>query len=156
MKLLIRLRVRFHHLNGHKFQHNFQDIVCPLWNWKTSLSQQLNFFFIALNLPLKDRRKQYSINTFYECEHQFFNENLTLFYSKIWQLLMLNFYSSSYILPGPSLDIRVMGALFGAHFLNKKVTFLACTPWTDLIFYHFSWKYFFKTPGTGLGEIAVL
>ena len=31
IKLLIRLRLNFSHLNEHKFWHNFNSIVDPMW-----------------------------------------------------------------------------------------------------------------------------
>ena len=53
--------------------------------------------------------------------------------------------------PGPILDIRVMGAFFGAHFLKKKAFCLLAPPKQMLFLTISNENIFLKTQGTRLG-----
>ena len=43
-KLLNRLGLGFSHLHEHKFQHNFEDTVNPLYSWALEIESTYHFF----------------------------------------------------------------------------------------------------------------
>ena len=76
VKLLIRLRLDFCHLNKHKFQHNFNDIINPMCSCgkepKTTLQYLLRCdLYSVYRLELLD-----DICAIYESLKNFLEENL--------------------------------------------------------------------------------
>ena len=52
VKLLTRFRLKFSHLNEHKFRRNFKDTVVPMCDCGTETETTEHFF---LRCPLKDK-----------------------------------------------------------------------------------------------------
>ena len=45
LKLLTRLRLKFSHLNEHKFRHGFRDTVDPMYKYSLETETTLHFLF---------------------------------------------------------------------------------------------------------------
>ena len=49
VKYLTRLRIRFSHLKGHKFKHNFQNSIDPMCSCSSGIETMIHFFLHCTN-----------------------------------------------------------------------------------------------------------
>ena len=49
VKDLIRLRIGFSHLKEHKFKHNFQDSIDPMYSCSSGIEAAVHFFVHCAN-----------------------------------------------------------------------------------------------------------
>ena len=63
VKLSTRLRLKFSHLNEHKFRHNFKDTVVPMCNCRTETETTKHFF---LHYPFFVTERQKLLHNVYD------------------------------------------------------------------------------------------
>ena len=72
VKLLTRLRLRFSHLNEHKFRHNFKDTPSPMCDCGSKTETTRHFF---LRCPFFTKERQKLLNSLFEIDLSLSNLN---------------------------------------------------------------------------------
>ena len=56
VKLLSSLRLKFSHLNEHKFRHNFEDALSPVCDCSSEIETTDHFFLRCLFFPINRQK----------------------------------------------------------------------------------------------------